>query len=75
MDIFKIVVNEAGTLNRYVDGQIFFDKGAACIYADEIAKEGAWDDHEISSVHVYRETPENDGRFRTIGEVAKFEIV
>ena len=40
MDIFKIVVDEAGTLDRYVDGQIFHDKNAAIMYAEEIAKDG-----------------------------------
>ena len=75
MDIYKIVVDEAGTLNRYVDGQIFWEQAAAMKAADEIAQEGAWDEHEISSVCVYKERPDEDGRFRTIGEVFKVEIV
>ena len=69
MDIFKIVVNEAGTLDRYVDGQIFHNKNAAIMYAEEIGKEGWWDEKEIDAVSVYQETPSEGGKFRTTGEV------
>ena len=68
MEIYKIVVNEAGTTNSYVQPRIFFNQQGARDYAQEIINDGYCDDYEVGSVVIYRERPDNSlGWFVTCG--------
>ena len=66
MTIYKILIHEEGTLETFLYPTIFCDVFVAEKCAKEIAESGSYEDHEISSVCVYAETPEYvSGVFRT----------
>ena len=71
MEIFKIVIHAAGSLQSYCDPRIFFNQESARQYAKGIVKEGFWDEVEVGSVIIYRERPDNKlGWFVTVGQEA-----
>ena len=66
MDIYKIVMHEAGTLNSIIYPRLYWGVTIARDVAREIKNEGYYDNIEIDSVTIYRETPEKDGWYHTI---------
>lgn len=67
--IYKVVISEAGTLNKYVDPTIFCDRKAAREYAMDIVDGGWWEDKEVDSVTVYKEGPDPEtGMYKTFGQ-------
>lgn len=74
MNIYKIIIGEAGTLESFVDSTIFCDMNVAVMFAKELFNEGEYEGHEISSVDVYREYDDKvHGIYRTDKRVAHYE--
>ena len=71
MDIFKIVINNAGEENE-VHYEIFFDEQKAIECAQKIEEEleGSIGHPNFVMCHVYQETPDKEtGAFRTIKNI------
>lgn len=66
MSIYKLVIREYGTLDSFVDGRIYSDPARAIDDADEILAAGWWNDRQVGSITIYKETADLSlGWFRT----------